>query len=330
MPNPGSSELHINQPLTNVSVAYMQSQGVFIADKVFPKVPVQKRGDVYYKYSKSDWRRTDAEKRAPGTQSAGSAWRSTTDQYYCDVFAVHKDIDDQDRANADTVWRLDKSSTKFVTNQLALKRDIDWTNQYFTTGVWDTDVTGVAGSPSTGEIKQWDQSDSSPLEDVSGFQIDFLEQTGFAVNFMVIGARVWKALKNHPEILDRIKFTQKGQITKALVAEFFEVDNLYVATASQSTGPVINDAKAQDAVATFGFITNSKGVLLGYANPEPGLEVPSAGYTFSWDAYGNGEGTRIKKFRMEEIESDRVEGSFTYDQKVVSTDCGVFIDQAVA
>jgi hypothetical protein len=275
MPNPTSSELHFNQPLTNVSVGYMADQKTYIADKVFPKVPVEKRGDVYYKYSKSDWRRTDAQKRAPATQSAGSAWRHTTDNYYCDVFAVHKDIDDQDRANADTVWRLDKSATKFVTNQLALKRDIDWTNEYFKPGVWATNLTGNTGA--TG---------GSP--------------------------------------------TATNQISKELVAEFFEVDNLYIATATQATGPVINDAKAQDAAATFAFITNSKGVLLGYANPEPGLEVPSAGYTFSWTAYGNGEATRVKKFRMEEIESDRVEASFTYDQKVVANDCGIFLDQAVA
>lgn len=334
MPNPTSSELHFNQPLTNVSVGYMADQKTYIADKVFPKVPVEKRGDVYYKYSKSDWRRTDAQKRAPATQSAGSAWRHTTDNYYCDVFAVHKDIDDQDRANADTVWRLDKSATKFVTNQLALKRDIDWTNEYFKPGVWATNLTGntgaTGGSPTATNFKQWDQTTSSPLGDVSAFQINFLELTGYAVNFMVLGARVWKALKNHPEILDRIKFTQRGQISKELVAEFFEVDNLYIATATQATGPVINDAKAQDAAATFAFITNSKGVLLGYANPEPGLEVPSAGYTFSWTAYGNGEATRVKKFRMEEIESDRVEASFTYDQKVVANDCGIFLDQAVA
>ena len=67
MPNPTQSDLHVNVPLTNVSVAYMQDKAQFIADKVFPRVPVQKQSDLYWKYSKSDWRRTDAQKRAPGT-----------------------------------------------------------------------------------------------------------------------------------------------------------------------------------------------------------------------------------------------------------------------
>ena len=43
MPNPTQSDLHVNVPLTNVSVAYMQDKATFIADKVFPRVPVQKQ-----------------------------------------------------------------------------------------------------------------------------------------------------------------------------------------------------------------------------------------------------------------------------------------------
>ena len=101
MPNPTQSDLHVNVPLTNVSVAYMQDKATFIADKVFPRVPVQKQSDLYWKYSKSDWRRTDAQKRAPGTETAGVGWKVDTGQYFAEVWAVHKDIDDQVRANAD-------------------------------------------------------------------------------------------------------------------------------------------------------------------------------------------------------------------------------------
>ena len=75
MPNPTQSDLHVNAPLTNVIVAYMQDKAQFIADKVFPRVPVQKQSDMYWKYSKSDWRRTDAQKRAPGTESPGVGWK---------------------------------------------------------------------------------------------------------------------------------------------------------------------------------------------------------------------------------------------------------------
>src|SRR4051812_45608148 len=126
MPLPTTSDVHINAAMTNVSVAYVQKSSAYIATKIFAKVPVSKRSDMFWKYSKSDWRRTDAKKRAPGTESAGVGWNNDTDLYYCDVYAVHKDVEDQVRANADSNFNLDSDATKFVTGQLLLKRDIDW------------------------------------------------------------------------------------------------------------------------------------------------------------------------------------------------------------
>jgi hypothetical protein len=332
MPLPGSSELHINAPLTNVSVAYLQDSSVFIANKIFPKVPVQKRSDIYWKYSKSDWRRTDAKKRAPGTESAGVGWNQTTDQYYCEVYAVHKDIEDQTRANADSNWNLDSDTSRFLTGQLLLRRDLDWANQYFRTGLWATEHQGVGASPTGGQFLQWDLTASDPLVNETDWATDFRLLTGFDFSFMVLGADVWKALKNHPAILDRIKFTQKGVVTKELVASFFDVPKLEICYASESTGPQINDAVLQDAAATQEWVIDPKSALLGYAPSSPSLLQPSAGYTFTWAGYsgGNKEGLAMSQFRMQHLKSDRIEGEMTYDMKLVSPDCGVFLRNVVS
>ncbi len=149
---------------------------------------------------------------------------------------------------------------------------------------------------------------------------------------MVAGADVWKRLKNHPAILDRVKFTQKGVVTKDLCASFFDVETFEVCYATQAVGPQINDAEAQDAATDYEFIVPSKSILMGYRPTSPSLMTPSAGYTFVWSGYaaGNAEGIRIKQFRMEHLGSDRVEGEMTYDMKVVSTDCGVFVADIVS
>jgi hypothetical protein len=328
--NPTGSELHVSQPLTNVSIAYMQSADAYIADKVFPKVPVRKQGDLYWKYSKSDWRRTDVQKRAPSTESPGVGFKRTTDTYYCHVYAVHKDIDDQDRANADSVFNLDRDATEFVTNQHLLKRDLDWANAYFKTGVWATEKTGVAAAPGAGQFLQWDQAGSDPIGDVSIWMIEFRKLTGFAPNICVLGAYVMAALKQHPDIIDRIKYTQRGIVTEDLIATLFDVDELYVSYATVSEGPEINDADAQDAAASYDFIGDSTGVLFAYSPSNPALNTPAAGYTFVWTGYQNTEGVRIKRFRMEHINSDRVEAEQTYSQQVVCPDMGLFLNTAVA
>lgn len=332
MPMPTQADLHINQPLTNVSVAYAQQSGDYIASKLFPKVPVQKQSDLYWKYSKSDWRRTDVQRRAPGTESPGVGWNVSTDSYFAHVYAVHKDIDDQVRANADSNFRLDSDSTKFITNQLLLKRDIDWCAKFFNTGVWATEYTGVSSGPTGTQFLQWNQASSDPLSNMTGWLVNYRQLTGYKPNFLVLGANVYQALQNHPAILDRIKYTQRGVITEDLIASFFGIDKLVVAYATQATVAQANDMATQDASATYGFIANPKSALIGYAPSAPSLMTPAAGYIFTWNGYaaGNGEGIRVKSFRMEHIASDRIEAEMTYDMKVVAPDMGIFLNSVVA
>jgi Phage major capsid protein E len=332
MPNPTQSDLHVNVPLTNVSIAYKQASSSYIADKVFPKVPVAKQSDLYWKYSKSDWRRTDVQKRAPSTETPGVGWNVTTDQYFCHVYGVHKDIDDQLRANADSVFKMDSDATQFITNQLLLKRDLDWNATYFKAGVWDKDLTGVAGTPTTNQFKQWNDPTSDPIADVAQWVIDFRKNNGFKPNVMVLGAYTMAALKQHPDIIDRIKYTQKGIVTEDLIATLFDVDKLYTSYATSTPVDQIPDAKAQDAAATYDFITPSKAALLLNVPSSPSLMTPSAGYTFTWKGYlgGNSEGIKVKRFRMEQIASDRIEAESTYDMKVVCKDLGVYVGSAVA
>jgi hypothetical protein len=285
MPNPTQADLHVNVPLTNVSVAYMQDTATFIADKVFPRVPVQHQSDIFWKYSKSDWRRTDVQKRAPGTETAGTGYRVLTDSYFAQVFGVHKDIDDQVRANADSNWNLDRDSTKFVTNQLLLRRDLDWNAKFFTTGVWGTDYTGVASGATGNQFIQWNDGASDPIVQFTNLQTAFVLQAGRKANTLVLGADAITQLKNHPDIIDRIKYTQRGVVTTDLLASLFDVDKVLVSYASSTTVAESNDAAVQDAAATYSFMSNSKSALLCYTPSAPSMMTPASGYIFTWNGY---------------------------------------------
>jgi hypothetical protein len=162
--------------------------------------------------------------------------------------------------------------------------------------------------------------------------VNFRKLTGFKPNICVLGASVMVALKQHPDIIDRIKYTQKGIVTEDLIATLFDVDELYTSYATIGTGDQFPDARVQDQATTYDFITNAKGMLLAYAPSGPSLMTPSAGYTFTWKGYlgGNSQGIKIKRFRMEHIASDRIEAEATYDMKVVAPDLGIFFDQVVA
>lgn len=333
MPNPTQSDLHVNQPLTNISVAYIQSEDTYVADKVFPRVPVQKQSDLYWKYHKSEWRRQDVQRRAPSTETPGVGWSVTTDQYFAHVYGVHKDIDDQLRSNADSSFSLDRDATRFITNQMLLKRDQDWVNTYFTTGVWDHELAGVASGPTSSQFQQWSEAGSDPINDVTSAVIDLRESTGYAPNTLVIGPRVLHALRHHADILERIKYTQRGVITEDLLSSLFGVNKIMVTWATQVTGNPNRqqDPNSADTDATYEFLTGNHALLV-YSNPSPSLMTPSGGYTFTWNGYagGNDRGIRIKRFRQENIASDRIEAEMTYDMKLVSSDVGFFFESAVA
>jgi hypothetical protein len=73
-------------------------------------------------------------------------------------------------------------------------------------------------------------------------------------------------------------------------------------------------------------IAGQNDALLCYSAPNPGLMTPSAGYMMAWNGFlGAGpSGNRIKRFRMEHLASDRIEGELAFAAQQVSTDLGCF------
>ena len=78
MPQPTNTDVHVDGPLTNLSVGFKNDMKAFVADQVFPTVPVAKQTDKYFTYTQGDFFRTDAQLRAPGTESAGSGYNLST------------------------------------------------------------------------------------------------------------------------------------------------------------------------------------------------------------------------------------------------------------
>jgi hypothetical protein len=307
-------------------LAFIQNNAsYFIADQVFPNVPVDKQSGLYLEYDRSYWLRDEAQERAPATQSAGGGYAvDFNPNYYCHVYAYHKDIDDQIRANSRGYMDMDRDATQFVTRKMLIKRDAVWAANYFQAGIWTTDLTGTTGAPDATHFKKWSQAGSTPVEDILGNAITIAQLTGFKPNVAVATPDVYNTLRNHPEILDRIKFTQRGIVAQDLLAELFEVDKFLVAWGIKNTA-------AEGATAAYSFIMGSAKLWLGYAAPSAGLLTPSAGYTFSWAGYlgSNQFGTSIQAFRMQEIRSDRVEGEMAFDMKLVSADLGAMFSSAV-
>ncbi len=318
MPQPTRSDVHVDRALTNISVAYMQQASDFVAMSVFPSVPVDNQSDKYFLFDSADFRRNHAKPRAPGTESAGSGFDLSTPNYSCEVYALHKDVADQIRKNSDAVIDMDRSASEFVMQQLLIQKEVQWVADYFAINIWDTDVVGDT------DFTQWDDASSDPEADIDAGKSQIKVTTGLNANTLVVSHDTHLALKRHPLVADRFKHTSADSITTAMLARYFEVDRYMIASASQTTS-------AEGAASETNAFIAGKNSLLCYVAPSPGIMIPSAGYTFTWrDFSGASGGARTSKFRMDHLASDRIEGEFAYDHKVVLSQAGYFFSNSVS
>ncbi len=320
---PDYTQTHIDRALTNISVAYFQTQS-FIADKIFPIVPVQRQSDLFFKYKIGDFLRDEAKVRGRIAESAGGDYEVETDSYHAFKYAFHKDVAPEDRVNAENPLNVDIDSTYYVSQKMAIRREAEFADKYFKAGVWGTEYTG--GATTAGTTKAyWNLDTSDPITDITDAAIVMEEKTGFKPNTLVLSPYVFNKLKSHFDILDRIKYTEKGIVTTALLASLFEVDNVYVARS------VVNKGIKQ-GTDDIGFIAG-KNALLCYSAPRPGLRTASAGYIFAWTGLdGSGAfGNRIVRIPMDllGLGVERIEGEMAFDMKVVAPDLGVFFNGIV-
>lgn len=319
MTQPTSRQVHVNRPLTNISVAYMQDAAMFAYRSMFPAVPVDKSSDQYFIFDKADAKRDELRARAPGTESAGSGFNLSVATYNCTRWDNHIDVADDIRDNADDPINMDSSVTETLTERGMIRQERIFATNYLATGVWGTDYTGVASGPTGNQFIKWsDYTNSDPVGDVQKARTAIHKATGYRPNKLCLAQDVADILVEHPDIISRVwngQTTGVAQVAYSDLARVFRVDEVVV------SGAVYN--AAEEGAAYNGQFVAAGVALLAYVARNPGLMTPSAGYRFNWRKFaGNAEGLRIKKFRLEALESDRIEIGLSTDQKVVGADLG--------
>lgn len=328
MPQPDVGDVHVNALLTNVSIAHMNAEEHYVADGVFPLVPVEKQSDVYAVYQRGDFFQgsEDAQAmrgllRAPGTRAPVAGYAiDTSNSYRCDNFAIGVEVPDELRGNADAVFDLDREATILATQIQLIRRERAFSADFMTTGVWGTDVVGT-----TNFVKWSDYGGSDPFTDLED-ALDSVEgKTGRRPNKLVMGAIVWRRLKHHPDLVDRIKggatTGNPAIVQRQLLAQILEIDEILIGRASYRSS-------AEGASLTMARIMDDDALLL-YVTPTPGLMNPTAGISFYWRPLTGGAVQFMRKYRMEPERKDVLEAHSYVDQKVTESQSGYFFSDAV-
>jgi hypothetical protein len=328
MPLLTPSAVHVDQPLTNLTLAYAQSQENFIADKVFPTVGVSKQSDKYYIYDRANMNRTgDVEKLAPRTEVNRIGMTLSTSSYFADVYGLGMDFDEQTLANEDAMLDIRSAGAETLAMRLMIHREEQFASNFFVASQWGTDNT-LSGND------QWsDYTNSDPIDAVTlARRTVQLGSGGFKPNTMVVGKEVRDKLINHPDVLARLNggatVTNTALVTDAKLAEIFEVENFYVMEAVKNS--------SVEGVAESNAFIGGKNALLCYTPSNAGLMSPAAGLTFAWNNLEgvNNLGITVESFSDDALKrqqiAEMIQVKMSYDMKVVGADLGYLFINAVA
>ncbi len=319
MPLPQAANLHIDTFLTQLSVGYAQAAGNFVADRAVPNVPSPKQSNKIAIYSQADLYRDEMALRGAGAESAGGGYHVSNDSFFCDVFASHIDVDDQTVAAADNPYMPAQDAVRVLVQREMIKRERQFGSDLFTTSVW---TGGTSADPTAAGLSgAWDDPASTPIEDIHDQSNSILVKTGFMPNVLVVNNLGWNSLKNHPDVVDRVKYVSSAPVSEGAVAALLGLDNVLVSRATYNTA-------AEGIAGSYSSILGNAALLV-FAG-QPGMFQPSGAWTFTWTGYpGSTDGRRIKRFRIERNSAERVEIEAAFDMKLINGNLGCYI-QSVA
>jgi hypothetical protein len=309
MANPGLADVHIDAALTDYSRAYFQAAEGFVWNKVAPLIPTMKQSDKYFVYDIAETARSDARKRAPGTESALRDYTLSQDSFFADVWSIGMDISEQVLANADDPLDPEQDAVRVLTEDIMIRLEQEFASTFFSTSIWGTDDTD----------ENWSSDASDPIGALLSGINTVRGNTGYTPNTLVLGAASWyNALANHPDILSRIPSNLPQIATPQFLANLIGVQNVYVAQSIRNTAQENLTASFSDNLGAH--------ALLCYVAPNPGPRTATAAAAFNWTGLTGAAGG-IRTLRNEIPHKDafpRIEVQTALDFKVVGSDLGYF------
>lgn len=328
------SDAYRNPVMEDMSVAAFQNdagsdfpnqEGGFIARAWFPTIGEQEQSVRYYEINMDTISQNKAQARAPGTPAEEGTWDLSIKTVLMDQYGYKEKLPEE---MIGSLAEADEVSALSVAEVLAISDEVRIAAAAWKTGVWGHDITGVSGTPTTNQVKQWNDSASTPITDVLTERPKGKLAGKRRYNTMILGADVVAPLLTNPQVLARVVNGQRpgmsAQASLDDIANLFKVDRVLVADAVRNTAN-------EKATAVNAYILDSKSAWIGYVNPKPSKRSTSAGYRFTWEKLaGNAQGIRNWKYWDQSIRSFWVEGALDDTFAIINKNNGTFFTSLIA
>jgi hypothetical protein len=254
--------------LTTVAQGYRNAE--FVGMELFPYVPVGQRGGKIITFGKEDFALYNTA-RSPGSNTKRIQYGYAGSPYALESHSLEGLVPNELQEEASAVPGIDLARGAIVKVQNIIGLRLEYQQAILAT----TPANYPAGNKVTlAGTSQWSDPASDPVSDVETAKEAIRAKIGKRPNVVEVSAAVFAKLRQHPKIIERIKYTGRDSATPELLAQLFGVKKV-----------VIGDA-VFDNNGTFADVWG-KSVVVAYTElgsvAEQGL--PSFGYTYRLGGY---------------------------------------------
>jgi hypothetical protein len=312
---PDVSSVHYDVALTNVSIAYQNN--AYLCQELAPEIPVRRQSDKYFIYDpERETARHTSDGRAPGTEANEIDFQLSNDSYYCDDHALETPIPDEERQNADTPLRPEIDRVEFLSDKILLNMEINLADKL-------RDLSLIPGKDLSG-FDTWDDGDNSnPISDIEEARAAILSSVQTLPNTLLLPYAVYTKVRNHPKVIERVKYHNGGAIGTSALADLFDVEHVLVARSVKNTATT-----GQSAVMAPVW---GKDALLLSIPKRISLKTMAPVLSFAWSqATGSSRGVSVQTWREERRKATMVRVQKYYDLKIVAPSAAYLFSNAIS
>lgn len=308
---PAVRDVYVDPLLTNVSVKYKNPENAFIAEMIAPTIPVDKETGYYFVYDKSNLKRHNAQRTGLSRAKRVDYAMSKTAYGPLPELSLEIPIEYDVLNQYDNPLEPRTDATEMVTESLMIGKEADLATDMADTAIV-TQNTTLSGT------SQWsDFANSDPFTDIQT-GIDTVKTNSLIPpNTLVLGYQVFSKLKNHPDLLERVKYSERGVLTEDILASLFNVSRVIVASAGYNTA-------ADGQTDSLSFIWGKHAWLM-YISPTPGIRQVSAFYHLTLR-----NGRYIDRWDEPQVKAEFVRANDRYQRKLIAAETIYLIKNAVA
>ncbi|MDB5802271.1 MAG: hypothetical protein JWL63_3210 [Rhodocyclales bacterium] len=256
----------IDPILTSVAQGYQNAE--MVAHYLFPVVPVEQRGGKIIQFNREDFRLYNTG-RSPGANTKRVQYGYMGNPYSLEQHALEGQVPFELMQDANAVPGVDLGRVAVMKTQ----NIIQLRNEYASAAI----ATNAANYAASNKVtlsgsSQWSDysGTSDPSKDIEAAKEQVRKSTGKRANTVELSPSAFNACKEHPKILERIKYTGRDSVTTEMLAALWSVKRVVVGDAVyEDTAGLLADVWGKDVVVAY--------VELGTV-ADGGL--PSYGYTY--------------------------------------------------